>query len=887
MTVEPNTPLPIQPIVRLTDSQSKPIQGRRVVAFNWIDPTFLESVVNFKNSPSHLKFLTLENFISEPSDENGIAKFTSLKVTGSNDIMGYIHFYAEGVSTPWTDRPIGQGFEEILPPRAVYPFYSSLNNVEIEIENDHPREEKEGQVLGAPYSLIVKDPDTLEPVPNRLCFVNIQKSRNDIIPLGYQSWYDRHPVKHIERPIPANYTEGVENPEYPGEVISKYYLTDQEGKVSFDDLRISQTGPIGNFTLGFSCGGALRQVSQHEIAVWSSIDPDTISFTQVLPETVYVNDLGNQEFDMVVNIEVLDSEQNGVPGKYPEIISITAEDPGDQKYIEIAFANEIELFQASGKDGVITIPIKITKLIQNTVANITLDIDGIEITTKFINFQRLPNLQEKIISAITIVDFPKDKFEKGLEIGDTFEINAQATDLNGDTINYEDYKFELKVFFNPVTQAPARKNFIVLEGDEPSERRGKLKFSSYKFTRATDGHFYLRVYAYAKNNPSVLLIASNLIRVLMKNPIDGAIVTGVAPKTSTNLFYNPAKLNFLKLSEVEGEYFEAQLDQTYIFEILVFNFIDGPIINKKVPPPPFDFEEYPPIMHGLNKGPYEFFTIRNLQSSTNESGFYFVEIRLHYGGVGAYVTSFDFGTGISIPMAFMTNNPVIDISISSEPFITNIPPDDPELNAFYTGRIFNIYARVKIEVSIGPKDGYLVIAQPISEDGNDSTVEILPQSKYSLDDKIENYLAWVTAIEGVRIARTDRNGEAKFDSLSVWDISGENTTVKFCFGVGDRHENMYMVSAPTNSNYTFIPSNSFEIIQQPSRNIASFIPIVPVPTIKMTSQILNFVNIISVQLNELFSGSISDSYDLLITKRYLTGVLCLGIFTNKIEATDG
>lgn len=163
-----NVPFSTQPVVRLRDSEGNPLKGRTVVAFNWIDPTFLDSVKEYKNSPSHLKYLTLENFVSSPSDENGLARFDSLTVTGSNELLGYIHFYAEGVTTPWTDRPIGSGFDDLFPPRAVSPFFASQDDVVVEIENDHEREEVEGTVLSSPYTVVVRTQETLEPVPNRL-----------------------------------------------------------------------------------------------------------------------------------------------------------------------------------------------------------------------------------------------------------------------------------------------------------------------------------------------------------------------------------------------------------------------------------------------------------------------------------------------------------------------------------------------------------------------------------------------------------------------------------------------------------------------------------------------------------------------------------------------
>ncbi|CAI2379968.1 unnamed protein product [Moneuplotes crassus] len=874
-----NIPFSEQPIVRLLDSDGKPLKGRRVVAFSWIDPTFLESVVYQTNSPSHLKFLTLENVISEPSDENGIARFTSLTVSGSNEILSYIHFYSEGVTTPWTDRPIGNGFEDLFSPRAIFPFIPMLDDVFIEIENDHSREEIEGSILSAPYSLIVRDPETLEPVPNRLCFANMYKSRGDVIPAGYQSWYDRRPVKHIERPIPGEYTIGADNPEYAGEVLSNIYLTDREGKVSFDDLRISTRGPIGNFSLGFSCGGAFRAFSEHEIVVRSTIDEENVRFAQQVPDQVFVDDLSEKEFDLILIIEVLDSDRAGVLGKYPEKIIINTEDPSYQGYIDAVIVHEHDLFEASEEDGVITVPIRITKISDIIRANITLIIDDINITTKYIEFTRLESINKNYISSLEIVDAPIEQFENGIEIDETFDIYAHAYDIDGNTVDYNDLEFKLELFFNPITQAPARKTVVVLESNAYSISRGKVRFRGNKITRATTGHYFLRVHAYKAGDSSKIILSTDTIRFFMSISFDAAIIAGVAEKNVNALFYSPKSLNFVPPDKLEEQVHEIRMDQTYVFKILAADFTSGPLKNYYVNHPKLKFEEYPPIMHGLDNGPFNYVTIHYLSRYTDEEGFFYIEATVEYGGIGFYVVSFDFGTGISTPISFKTNNPITGIKIQAEPVISNVPPDDRDIDGYYTGRKFNIYARVLIDVSIGPKSGYLVIAHPQSVDGNHATAEILPHTIHELDHQKDNFIAWLSLLKEQRIAVTDRYGEAKFNHLSIFDVSGEHATVKFVFGAGDRREGMYTVTEPTNRNYTFIQSNSFEVARQPGRHTAAYVPIDPSPKIRMTSQILNSLNIVSAQLNNLFSKDINDTFELLVTDRYMSGTICYGVFS--------
>jgi hypothetical protein len=161
--IELNKPLKVQPQVKIKDSQGKPIKGKRIIAYSWVDPYFVDEI-QYKNSPSNLKFFILKNTISEPSDSNGIAVFKDLTVLGSNDVIGYIHFYSEGVTSPWTDRFASKEYEGALPPRAIYPQLITFPDVMITIENDFERYEKEGEILLSPYVLTVTDEITLNPV---------------------------------------------------------------------------------------------------------------------------------------------------------------------------------------------------------------------------------------------------------------------------------------------------------------------------------------------------------------------------------------------------------------------------------------------------------------------------------------------------------------------------------------------------------------------------------------------------------------------------------------------------------------------------------------------------------------------------------------------------
>jgi len=49
-----------------------------------------------------LKYFSLENYISEPSNEDGVCVFNNLTIAGSITKSAYISIVVEGVSKTWT-----------------------------------------------------------------------------------------------------------------------------------------------------------------------------------------------------------------------------------------------------------------------------------------------------------------------------------------------------------------------------------------------------------------------------------------------------------------------------------------------------------------------------------------------------------------------------------------------------------------------------------------------------------------------------------------------------------------------------------------------------------------------------------------------------------------
>ena len=151
-------------MVKIKDFYGKPIKDKKVIAFSWVESSF--DSTGDRNSPSNKKYLSLENVVSEPSDDQGIAKFTNLTITGSPELIAYIHFYCEGVVTVWTNKPIKKNFEDILPPRAISPVLGDFPDTKIEILNDVDRIVVEGNPFtDNPYSLRVSNATSMAPLP--------------------------------------------------------------------------------------------------------------------------------------------------------------------------------------------------------------------------------------------------------------------------------------------------------------------------------------------------------------------------------------------------------------------------------------------------------------------------------------------------------------------------------------------------------------------------------------------------------------------------------------------------------------------------------------------------------------------------------------------------
>jgi hypothetical protein len=408
-----------------------------------------------------------------------------------------------------------------------------------------------------------------------------------------------------------------------------------------------------------------------------------------------------------------------------------------------------------------------------------------------------------------------------------------------------------------------------------------LTFNGNSFTRGATGSYYIRVFAYNITSFPLIkdfdygsyYIASDLIKVNLFSPIEYAVIKQMSEAPQTEMLNFDKSLLDLKplkdfKDENSDEFFLVEMGKTYYLEVHIGSFSEGALANFEVPPLVQSFDEYPPLMQSIG-GPSEYFHYKVMSKTTDEEGRIYVEFKIDYGGLGAYVCYLDFGTGISVPAALWTDNPISEIILESEPDYLDTPFDDPEREAYYTGRKFDHEARIRIKTAYGPQDNYLVIAVPINMTNNNFTSGVIPSTVNSLDSSKENYLAWVSIIQGLRVMKTNNRGEAKFPFLSVYDMSGEIGTCKFQFGVGDRHETKYLLTEPTSTNYTYIPSYNMEMMEQPSKHIAAYSKMSPPATVKVTSKIQRPFLLMTAQLNELFSSKVNDTVSTKITQKYM------------------
>ena len=767
----------------------------------------------------------------------------------------------------------------------MYPVVINATAFKVEIVDDYDDfRVKEGEKINPRYEVRVKeikeDQSIGGPIEGVMCFAVLYKSNGYQHPKGYINALPNHPMKYVERPVAAKYSDDMDNPTSQNKIIEEYYLTDKAGVAVFEDLRISQSGPSGNYTLQFNCAQE-QVVAEHHLEVITSIEPENIKFAEKIPPQVVVGDPENSaDFDMTLLIEVNDEFKNGVPGKYPSKIYTNASLAKHQNDIEVIMAEEIPLFTPSQLDGVMTIPLKVIKLTEDINATIILEIDGINVTTTEIEFMVSSSIDLDAITKIEFTKYPDP--EKPLVMNENFDVKVQLFNIQGNGIKAENYFYFLDIYFNVVGEVDLPYGFVNKTCDQNPRISGStVEFKNCHYVRAASGHYDLRVYVTTENNKNNIVYKSGFIKTYITNLIDLIGIQNVTEKSKfkyedhqnevSKLSLNPRLLSPSNKDSEYVDYLILDMDVSYILTYFVYSYqLESPLINTQIDILGLDILEYPPIMQAMGgpAGPqrnyFEYKTYNG--SKTNEYGNLFLEVKIKQGGIGGYVVAFDFGNCISVPGPFRTNNNLKSIEIDSEPY-------NYKEETYLAGTSFDHKARVRIEVESGRPEGYVVIAHPVAVSESLITTDIFPQSFVDLESE-ENYLAWITVLRDGSYAITNSKGIATFDSLTVWDVSGSEATTKFQFGVGDYYSKMHLVTEPTEQNYTFVPSMSFEMVKQPNKFISAYTFINPYPVVRVKSMIKDRpFYLINMRLTEIFNEPINDNDIADATNKYISGAV--------------
>ena len=876
-----NKPLSNQPQIRITDVTGALLKDKRVIAFTWIQSTF-QAFGGEKNSPSYSKIFVLKNSISEPSDSNGIAKFKDLTIIGTSDAIAFIHFYWEGKTTFWTNRFSNPSYAKILPPRALYPLIALANTPKITLVNDQIRYLNEGGLIDPPFKLALTSPSDSSPLEGIMWFAFMYKAYGKIIPKYYQSSIPNHPVKYLERPISGKYVEDADNPSIEEPIISEYYFSNKEGIVTFEDMRISQSGPIGNFSVQFKWSNGFRTAINDIITLTSIV---RFKFAQPPPNELIVDSTKKQDFDFTLIIEVTDKNDAGVPGKYPTNLFIEPLNAAEKSNIEIKIVHEIELFTSSQKDGVMTIPLIVSKLTKDVDATITLVIDNVNVTTPKISFFLGDYQNSTKISNMEITSYPKDKFESGVMINEKFELRAKAFNIFGKEVDVSKYYFFAGIFYNSILgQGDLPDEFVVLQQGKFYLTGNEIVIPNWYFSRAATGHYDLRIYASTQDMYNGVFFGTSFVKVLINFNIGSVELKNITFSDDTFDFGRKSTLKpvFKDLTR-EGEYVNITIGKTYIMEVLIADSDFQILRNQDISLASIIYHEYPPSMYAI-KGPSRYFKMKQLSTKTSSNGTVLFETQIINGGIGGYVVSIDFGNWMSLPIPFKTENVLSGISIITEP---GFQDSNNHNNPIYVGRPFNIKAKVKVNVMKGPKDGYVVIAHPCIVTQSIVAFDLFPESQFDLNENKENYMAWVTGLEKGRFAITNSDGVAEFNDLTVWDISGSNATFRIIFAAGDRQPGLYVTSNMTNSNYTFIPSMKFSIISEPNKFISAFTSVNPYPIIKASLMIERPFLLINMIFSEIFNNVTADNQIGDVTNKYISNTLWYHNLTVLSVKADG
>lgn len=178
-----NVAISPQPEVKIVDFEGKPVVGKIAIAFSYIEPLY-GSTEGVTHMMSARKYFTMAGVLSQPSNDEGVAKFTDLTVTGSTGASAYILISVDGLATTWTTiyNPVGLDME--LPPRGIIPLIVEQDVMSITIVTDFPATATEGVHLSQIPEILVKDRFN-NPLSGVQCYTEIYSVAGAQYPLGY------------------------------------------------------------------------------------------------------------------------------------------------------------------------------------------------------------------------------------------------------------------------------------------------------------------------------------------------------------------------------------------------------------------------------------------------------------------------------------------------------------------------------------------------------------------------------------------------------------------------------------------------------------------------------------------------------------------------------
>jgi hypothetical protein len=307
---EINEALSIQPVLQIFGEKGKPLEGAKVIAFAWHSPYYnYNHYNNGKMTPFEKgavpfpgnRFASFANAISEPSNDEGIAVFTNLTITGTTDTIVYLHFYCQGLMASWSA------------PASIQK--TTRNPVfHLPLVLKWPNNEKHT------VKMITSIPSTInEGVPIELFSIKLNPApkKEKIVFAVVQQRGDK-------RLNPYYYTTPTGVPEVGKKrLINAIAKTNANGIATFDQLTFQRSGNSGDFTIRFVCDGEWSE--KYPIKVVSSVSVLKVVNSQIslpIAGSYILSPTGDgnlvQDTAKFV-LRALDLKNNGIPGKTPTV----------------------------------------------------------------------------------------------------------------------------------------------------------------------------------------------------------------------------------------------------------------------------------------------------------------------------------------------------------------------------------------------------------------------------------------------------------------------------------------------------------------------------------------------------------------------------------------